>query len=167
MYKLLLVSISLMSTLVMAGTESEMAYQDVPVCENIWNLGNSPTELIKNAGAPLSEEVIDEIENTYAPGTLDKIIKLEYPNGYFLVYHVTHLNKNMLVRAAFSYLGFTEDLKIEIPNTIDLVIKQQGNPHESLSNGIRYQCGEMEGAWIDIIYEQNTVVGFDYVMHPE
>ena len=169
MYKLLLIalSLSLMSTLAMADTESEDAYREVPVCENIWNLGDNPAELIKNAGAPLSEAVVDQVENIYAPGTFDKIIRLEYPNGYFLVYHVTHLDKDMLVRAAFSYLGFTEDLHIAMPSTIDSVIKQQGNPHENLPNGIRYSCGEMGGSWVDILHEKNTVVGIDYVMHPE
>lgn len=167
MYKLLCSIMLLTSSVAIANPEAENNYSEPTICKSIWSLGDTPTEVIQTLGNPLYKTVVDEVENMYSPGSMDKIMKLEYAGSYILIHHVTHLDKYMLVKAKFSYASLTENLKMEIPNTLDAVIRKQGKPEESKANSIRYYCGDMGNSWVDIFHQKNEVVALDYVMHPD
>ena len=124
-------------------------------------IGENLQAIIANFGEPLRRNVIEK-QNIHNPDKTDKIYELFFEGLFLQVYHVTSMNKDIVITVEVTGEKYPVMDGLAIGSTKDKVLAALGKPVEESGIWIRYFVGEMALGAVEFSFRDNLLVSIKW-----
>lgn len=120
-------------------------------------IGSTLVEIKKNFGTPLKQTVVKK-QNIHDPSLVDAIYKWYYDGLYLEMYHVTGMNKDILLVLEVTGDQFPITYGLSVGSSKEKVRKALGGPNEEKPALWRYFASDFIMGSFEFAFQNDTVV---------
>jgi hypothetical protein len=126
-----------------------------------FQIGDSLAEIRKNLGPPLKQTVVDQ-QNVHDKNQVDKIYKLFYGGLYLEVYHVTAMDRDLLLLLEVTGDEYTIAFGLGVGAAKAKVRKVLGKPNDEKASLWRYFASDLVMGAFEFGFQGDRVVSIKW-----
>jgi len=124
-------------------------------------IGDNLQEIVEHLGEPIKKTVIEK-QNIHNPEKTDLIEELYYEGLFLRIYHVTDMNRDIVVTIEVTGDEYDIQHRLVIGSKKEQVLAVLGEPDEEKSNILRYLAGEYVFGAVEFSFRDDILVSITW-----